>query len=68
MVIPEKLIKKWEVLRSPSDAAKLAGKMEGGYSELFTRAFREGKCNDEVFKVMADFYNEKAELVKQVLS
>jgi hypothetical protein len=41
--------------------------MEGGYPEVFSRAFRDGKCNDSVFKIMAEYYDEKAELVKQYL-
>lgn len=67
MTIARELLKKWEVLRSPEDTAKLAEKMEGSYPELFSRAFRTGKCNDAVFKVMADFYEEKAQLIKEYL-
>lgn len=67
MIIPKKLLKKWEALRSPGDAAKMAKKIEGGYAEVFHRAFRQGKCNDDVFKVMSDFYEEKAELIKAYL-
>jgi hypothetical protein len=67
MTIPEKLMKKWEALRTPGDAGKMADRMEGGYAELFNRAFREGKCNDEVFKAMADFYEEKASIIKEYL-
>lgn len=65
MVIPKKLIDKWQVLRSPGDSEKMADRLEGSAAETFNRAFREGKCRDEVFKVMADFYNEKAEFIKQ---
>lgn len=67
MTIPEKLMKKWEVLRTPGDSAKMADGKEGYYSEIFNRAFREGKCNDDVFKIMADFYEEKANLIKEYL-
>jgi hypothetical protein len=67
MIIEEKLLDKWKALRSPEDTGKLAEKMEGGYPELFARAFRDGKCNDEVFKVMAEFYEEKAKLIKEYL-
>lgn len=67
MIIEEKLLDKWKALRSPEDTGKLADKMEGGYSELFARAFRDGKCNDDVFKVMADFYEEKAKVIKEYL-
>jgi hypothetical protein len=67
MLIEKKLLEKWKRLRSPDDARKMAEKIEGGYPELFSRAFRDGKCNDAVFKVMAEYYDEKAELVKQYL-
>jgi hypothetical protein len=67
MEIPEKLIKKWQALRTPGDGEKLAERLEGSAAETFNRAFREGKCRDEVFEVMAEFYEEKARLIKQFL-
>lgn len=67
MEIPAKLLKKWEVLRSAGDSEKLAERLEGAAAETFNRAFREGKCRDEVFEVMAPYYQEKAELIKQFL-
>lgn len=67
MIIEKKLLNKWKVLRSPEDTAQLAEKMENGYPELFSRAFRYGKCNDDVFKIMAEFYEQKAKLVKEYL-
>jgi hypothetical protein len=67
MEIPEKLIKKWQALRSPGDSEKMAEKLPGSAAETFNRAFREGKCRDEVFKVMGDYYDKKAELIKQYL-
>lgn len=66
MTIPEKLITKWKVLRSPGDSNKMA--QDSSLSEeTFNRAFREGKCSDEVFKIMAAFYKEKGELIKEYL-
>jgi len=67
MEIPGKLLKKWEALRSPGDGEKMAEKLNGSAAETFNRAFREGKCRDEVFKVMAAFYEEKANLIKEYL-
>lgn len=67
MIIAKELLEKWTALRSPEDCKKLAEKMDGGYPELFARAFRDGKCNDDVFKLMAEFYEEKAKLIKQYL-
>jgi hypothetical protein len=45
----------------------MAANLEGSAAETFNRAFREGKCRDEVFEVMASFYQEKAELIKQYI-
>jgi hypothetical protein len=67
MEIPEKLLKQWQSLRSPGDGEKLAGKVKGSAAETFNRAFREGRCRDEVFAVMAKFYETKAKLIKQYL-
>jgi hypothetical protein len=67
MKIPDKLKTKWELLRSADDANKLSEIMEGGYPELFRRAFRVGECSDEVFEVMAEFYKNKAELIKEYM-
>lgn len=68
MIIEQQLLEKWSRLRSPEDTSKMSERMEGGYPALFSRVFRDGKCSDEVFKIMADFYEEKAELIKQYLS
>lgn len=68
MKIPEKLLKKWETLRSAQDTKKMAAEMENGYPELFNRAFRKGECRDDVFIIMKEFYSEKEELIKEALS
>jgi hypothetical protein len=67
MIIPKQLLKKWEALRTPGDTGKMAESMDNGYAEIFNRAFREGKCNDDIFRVMADFYEKKAQLIKEYL-
>jgi len=67
MEIPAKLLNKWRVLRSPGDSDKMADKLPGSAAETFNRAFREEKCRDEVFKVMAEFYEEKEKLIKEYL-
>lgn len=67
MVIAKELLDKWKALRSPEDSAKLARRLEGGYPEIFARAFRTGKCNDQVFKIMAEYYEKKAKVIKQYL-
>lgn len=67
MEIPKKILAKWEALRSPGDAEKMAEKLPSSAAETFNRAFRKGKCRDDVFKIMADFYEEKAKLIKEYL-
>ncbi len=67
MIIPKKLQDKWTVLRSSGDAEKMSEKLPGSAAETFNRAFRKGECRDEVFKVMADFYEEKTMLIKEYL-
>ena len=67
MTIPKKILAKWSALRSPEDTARLAESIESGYPEIFARAFRVGKCSDQVFEVMAKFYNDKEENIKQLL-
>lgn len=69
MVIPEKLIKKWKALRTPGDGGKMSEKASAQGLEIsdetFNRSFRNGKCSDDTFKIMAEFYEEKAQLIKQ---
>lgn len=67
MIIEKQLFEKWKVLRSPEDTKKLSEKMSKGYPELFARVFRDGKCNDTVFKIMADYYEEKAKMIKEYI-
>jgi hypothetical protein len=67
MEIPKELIGKWKVLRSKGDSDKMVEKVPGSAAETFNRAFREGRCRDEVFKAMAEFYEEKANLIKEYL-
>ena len=55
------------MLRSPEDVKKLSEKLPNGYPEMFARVFRVGRCNDTVFKVMADFYEEKAKMIKEYI-
>ena len=45
----------------------MAEQIKNGYAEQFNKAFRDGKCNDTVFKVMASFYSVKAKRLKKFL-
>lgn len=70
MVIPQELLEKWKVLRSEGDPEKIAQSMPEDTrvsDESIRRAYTHGKCNDDVFKAMADYYEEKANLIKEYL-
>lgn len=67
MTIPDKLKSKWIALRSPGDADRIAEKTQGVTPDYINRSIRSGKCRDEVFKVIAEFYEEKANLIKEYL-
>lgn len=67
MILPKELMDKWSALRSAPDTGKMAKDNPEYHVETFNRAFREGKCNDDVFKIMAAFYEEKAKLIKEYL-
>lgn len=67
MNIPKELVKKWRLIRSHGDADKMTKKLPGSYPELFNRALRGGKCSDEVFKVLAEFYDKKETMIKEYL-
>lgn len=71
MVLPKELVEKWKALRSHGDAAKiveLAAQENIEFSdETVNRAIRHGRCNDDLFRIMAAFYSRKAELIKEYL-
>lgn len=66
MKIPKELIKKWEVLRSDLDTERIA-EAAGVHKQTVRNAFNTGKCSDEVFKAMADFYSGKEVLINQYI-
>lgn len=67
MKIEKELLKKWKQLKSNDDNRKLVDSLTGSYPEMFNRAFRTGKCSDECFSHMAEFYKRKEEMIKQYL-
>ena len=67
MIIEKKILSKWRVLRSPADTREMAERLPGSAGETFNRAFRLGRCRDDVFKTMCEFYKEKEEMMKQYL-
>lgn len=70
MEVPKEILDKWAALRSPGDAEKIAASMdetERVSDETIRRVYKDGKCNDQVFKAMAEFYEQKVEMIKEYL-
>lgn len=73
MNIPDELWEKWKVLYTPGDSIKMAQQMQKSFPhmksnyEYFNRAMRDKKCNDTIFKIMADFFEAKSEMIKEYL-
>lgn len=69
MQIPSELLKKWDALKSEGDPQKIADTVAGGCtSQTVRNAFKTGKCSDELFKAIADFYEQKLELIKEYIN
>ena len=66
MNIPNKLLDKWQALRSESDTQKIAEAADVS-GQSVRNAFKDGKCSDELFEAMAEYYREKESLIKQYL-
>jgi len=70
MEVPKELLEKWKHLRAHGDTEKIASNMPDDVrvsDETIRRVFTQGQCNDDVFKAMAAFYEERAGLIKQYL-
>lgn len=70
MEVPKELLEKWKVLRSTGDPQEIVASMPEGQrvvEQTIRNVFSDGKCSDEVFDAMADFYQKKAEKVKQYI-
>jgi hypothetical protein len=69
MTVLQEISDKWKALRSAGDATKIVERAaQQGIKtseELVNRAIRIGKVNDDLFKVIGDFFNEKAEMIKK---
>lgn len=66
MIVPKKTMRKWETLRSPEDA-KLLADTAGVSSVTIQAVFRKKKGSDKVIETMANFYNAKAEKIKELI-
>jgi len=66
MQIPEELFTKWTALKSYGDYGKIS-KAHKILRNDITRAFKDKRCADEVFKAIADFYKKKEAEFKPLL-
>ena len=71
MNVDTQLQEKWEVLRSKGDSAKIVAFAAKRNYEVTVRgvnqALRDGNMSDELFEVIADFYQQKADMVAAYL-
>jgi hypothetical protein len=67
MTIPNELLGKWEVLRSAGDMTEIAERADVS-TVTISKAFSTAKCSDEVFKVIAEFYQDKEEMISSYLT
>lgn len=66
MIIPNKVFKKWNDLKSEGDYGKIAAIANVSHQNIFL-AFKNKKCSDEVFMAIGKFYDEKLEKIKQYI-
>lgn len=68
MKIPEELFKRWEELKSKEDVNIMVSKNPNTSPLQYYRVWRTGICNStELFRIIADFYRTKEELVNEYL-
>ena len=67
MNIPNEILGKWEILKSNGDCKAIAEKAGVSYWSV-SKAISNGKCTDEVFQAIADYYKEKQEMIKSYIS
>lgn len=66
MKIEKSILEKWGHLRSEDDTKKLAD-LTGKHPETIRKILRKGECSDEDFEVIAEFYDEKVDLMNRYL-
>jgi hypothetical protein len=70
MEVPKILLDKWKVLRSPGDPQDIIASMpeeKRVVEQTIRNVYSDGKCSDEVFEAMAEFYKNKAEKIAQYI-
>jgi len=68
MEIPIQILDSWKKLRSHGDGKKIVKANSGKIGEIdITRAFKNGKCSDDVFEIIGNFYKEKEQRVEKYM-
>lgn len=62
MTIPKSVLDKWQLLRTHGDMQKIAAKA-GVSAQSIRNAFLNEETNEEIFKAIADFYEEKIKMI-----
>lgn len=64
MEIPIQILDSWKKLRSHGDGKKIVEANPNKIGEIdITRAFKRGKCSDDVFEIIGKFYKEKEQRI-----
>ncbi len=67
MVIAKKTLAEWKKLRSHGDGKRIAEKNPTINDMDVSRAFKLGRCSDEVFAAMVKYYRGKSEKMDKLL-
>lgn len=70
MEIPKELLDKWSKLTAYGDPKKIVESMpenERVTEQAIRNALNDGACSDTVFKAIAEFYKNRAEIIAQYL-
>lgn len=66
MIIPEKILEMWQLLKSEGDPINIA-KASKMHPHTIRDALREGVCGDNTFAAIAEFYDAKLKLIERYM-
>ena len=64
MKVPKNIIDRWDVYRSHGDLSEIA-RIAGVNVMTVHRVFTHGRITPDLFEIMAQFYAEREELLRQ---
>lgn len=62
--IPEEELETWKKLRSHGDGQEIMKGSPEIKANDITRAFKLGKCGENVYRALSDFYKKKESFIK----